>query len=250
MVFLFPQCSFDKNLFHTNSSLSYKLLTKTDQFMSNPKKISQILNLIEIASNNIQTARTLLSSLATESGIKVTGEIRTPGTSSTDEDSALEVVEGFFDGENMIGDNGQIYTVPPNYASKTQLVIGDRMKWILTKDREVYKLILAAPRERVTGTFAIEGEHYVVLVDAYPTPIKILKASATYAIKNLGLTQGDEVAITIPKDTTPTWGAFNTVLKGTPEETQTNTVAASTSEIDNLSELGLGDLNLDTNDYF
>jgi hypothetical protein len=219
--------------------------------MSNSKKISQILNLIEIANNNIQTARTLLTSLATESGIKVTGEIRTPGTSSTDEDSALEVVEGFFDGENMIGDNGQIYTVPPNYASKTQLVIGDRMKWILTKDREVYKLILAAPRERVTGTFAIEGEHYVVLVDKHPTPIKILKASATYAIKNLGLIQGDEVAITIPKDTTPTWGAFNTVLKGQPEEQgKENAVAASTSEIDNLSELGLGDLNLDTNDYF
>jgi hypothetical protein len=219
--------------------------------MSQSKKISQILNLIEIANNNLQTARTLLSSVASENGIKVTGDVRTPGTSSNDEESALEVVEGFFDGENMIGDNGQIYIVPPNYASKTQLVIGDRMKWILTKEREIYKLILAAPRERVTGTFAIEGENFVVLVDKYPNPIKILKASATYAMKNLGLMQGDDVAITVPKDTTPTWGAFNTVLKGQPDEQgDTNIVAASTSELDNISELGLGDLNLDSKDFF
>jgi hypothetical protein len=218
--------------------------------MSN-KKITQILNLIEIANSNLQNARNLLSEIATDSGIKISSESKTPGITSSDEDNALEVVEGYFDGENMIGDNGQIYIVPPNYASKTQLVIGDRMKWILTKEREIYKLILAAPRERVTGTFAIEGENYVVLVDKYPNPIKILKASATYAMKNLGLSQGDDVAITVPKDTTPTWGAFTTVLKGQPEQIETGKpVEASTSELDNLSELGLGNLDLDEKDFF
>ncbi len=216
------------------------------------KKISQILNLIEIANNNLVTAKSLLATMASETGVKVTGEIKTPGISSTDEENALEVVEGFFDGESMIGDNGQMYVVPPNYASKTQLVIGDRMKWILTKEREIYKLIQAAARERVTGSFAIEGDNYLVLVDKYPNPIKILKASATYAMKNLGLQIGDEVAITVPKDTTPTWGAFNTVIKGQEQgkEYEGEKIESSTSELDNLSELGLGDLNIDANNYF
>jgi hypothetical protein len=226
------------------------------------KKITSILNLIEISEQNLKTAKNLLAQLAVEMGgaaptFKAAGEYKTPGTSSSDEDEALEVQEGFFDGEGMIGDNGQQYLVPPNYASKTQLVIGDRMKWILTRDREVYKLISSAPRERVTGTFAIEGDDYIVLVDSIPSPVKILKASATYAMKNLGLKPGDEVAITIPKDTTPTWGAFGSVTKGqTATMGQTNyeraekTVKPSTSELDNIGELGLDNINLDNQNYF
>jgi hypothetical protein len=217
------------------------------------KKIATILNLIEIADSNLKTAKNLLAQLAVENGGKGSlVDYRQPANLSTDEDSALEVVEGYFDGEGMIGDNGQMYVVPPNYASKTQLVTGDRMKWILTKDREVYKLIQAAPRERVTGTFTIEGDNYLVLVDKFPTPVKILKASATYAMKNLGLQLGDEVAITVPKDTTPLWGAFNTVIKGQAVDLSQNgeTVEANTSELDNIGDFGISGINLDSQNYF
>jgi hypothetical protein len=217
------------------------------------KKIASILNLIEIAESNLKTSRNLLAQLAVEMGGKGSyADYRQPANLSTDEDSALEVVEGYFDGESMIGDNGQMYVVPPNYASKTQLVLGDRMKWILTKDREVYKLIQAAPRERVTGTFTIEGDNYLVLVDKFATPVKILKASATYAMKNLGLQIGDEVAITVPKDTNPIWGAFNTVIKGQSVDLSMNTeqVEASTSELDNIGDFGISGINLDSQNYF
>jgi hypothetical protein len=33
--------------------------------------------------------------------------------------------------------------------------------------QEVFKLIQQAPRQRVIGTFSIEGENYVVLVDEF-----------------------------------------------------------------------------------
>ncbi|MBC7472622.1 MAG: hypothetical protein H7196_05200 [candidate division SR1 bacterium] len=217
------------------------------------KKIASILNLIEIAESNLKTSRNLLAQLAVEMGGKGSyTDYKQPANLSTDEDSALEVVEGYFDGESMIGDNGQMYVVPPNYASKTQLVLGDRMKWILTKDREVYKLIQAAPRERVTGTFTIEGDNYLVLIDKFPTPVKILKASATYAMKNLGLQIGDEVAITVPKDTTPLWGAFNTVIKGQSADLSMNIeqTEANTSELDNIGNFGISGINLDSQNYF
>jgi hypothetical protein len=130
-----------------------------------------------------------------------------------EENQALEVIEGYFDGESMVGDNGQIYPVPQNYASKTQLIIGDRMKSILTADsKRIFKLIQPAERERAVGTFAIEGEDYVCLVDNLPQPVKILKASATFAMKNLGLQPGREIAIIIPKKSTPTYGAFSSVI--------------------------------------
>ena len=217
------------------------------------KKIASILNLIEIADSNLRTAKNLLAQLAVENGGKTSSsEYRPSANLSTDEDSALEVVEGYFDGESMIGDNGQIYVVPPNYASKTQLILGDRMKWILTKDREVYKLIQAAARERVTGTFTIEADNYLVLIDKFPTPVKILKASATYAMKNLGLQIGDEVAITIPKDVVPLWGAFNTVIKGQSTDLSSNSevVEANAKEIDNIGEFGINGIDLDSQNYF
>ena len=182
------------------------------------KKIATILSILEIAQKNIQTALQLVNQLANDK----TGEDKPTASAATtskmpvvsvDEASALEVVEGYFDGENMVGDNGQIYPVPQNYASKTQLVIGDRMKWILTPERELFKLIQPAERERVIGTLAAEGDDFVVLVDTLPHPVKLLKASVTYAMKNFGLKVGDEVVIVIPKNSTPVWGAFSSVVK-------------------------------------
>jgi hypothetical protein len=216
------------------------------------KKVQSILSLIEIIESNLKTARILLTQLADEKGISTTtSSTRPASTKSVDEAEALEVVEGYFDGQQMIGDNGQVYIVPANYASKTQLVVGDRLKWILTPEREIYKPILLAPRERVIGTFTVEGDDFVVLVDKLAKPVKILKASATYAIKNLGLQIGDEVSITIPKEATPTWGAFGSVVKSTNKD-KTVTALPTTeapNELDNLEEFKLSSSD-NLNDYF
>ncbi len=181
------------------------------------KKIASILSILEIAEKNIQAARQLIQQIIEEKGIveklSKDNSNKSPTPVSADEESALEVVEGYFDGENMVGDNGQIYPVPQNYASKTQLVVGDRMKWILTPERELFKLIQPAERERVIGTLHLEGDNFLVLVDGFTNPIRLLKASVTFAMKNYGLKIGDEVAIIIPKNVTPTWGAFSSVVK-------------------------------------
>jgi hypothetical protein len=231
------------------------------------KKLETILSLVQVAENNLKNVQTMVLQLMSEKGVSVdlSQNMKTPGLKSRDEDSSLEVQEGYFDGENMIGDNGQIYTVPQNYASKTQLVVGDRMKWILTEEREIFKLIQPTPRIRVTGTFGIEGDNYIVLVDEFTSPIKILKASSTYAMKNLGLKIGDEVSVYIPKEGVPTWGAFVSVVKpGSPESRQfqdnknedlaENTSAVSEKSIDESEILKefkmLDDKPASADDYF
>jgi hypothetical protein len=219
------------------------------------KKVANILSLIEIAESNLKAAKSLLSQLSEEKlGTKSSSESRPSGpvNLSSDEEKALDTQLGYFDGENMIGDNGKIYPVPQNYASKTQLVVGDRMKWILTPEREAFKLIQPAPRERVIGTFTIEGDNFLVLVDKLSSPVKILKASATFAMKNLGLQIGDEVAIIIPKDVTPTWGAFSSVIKsGETEAKATQPVEAKETPKANVDELNEFKLAPDdTSDYF
>lgn len=223
----------------------------------NSKKIENILNLIEIAENNLRNARSLLQqSMGDKTLLASSPSVApsAPALRSTEEDRSIEVIEGFFNGESMIGDNGQTYIVPPNYASKTQLVVGDRLKWILTNEREVFKLIQPVDRERVTGTFSIEGDSYIVLVNSYPNPIRILKASATYAMKNLGLKIGDEVAILIPKNTTPTWGAFSSVVR-TAEENKPAPETKATSnaeEMENITkEFSLDNFTVESDkDYF
>ncbi|MBU4432193.1 hypothetical protein KKD60_02860, partial [Patescibacteria group bacterium] len=40
-------------------------------------------------------------------------------------DGEGKIVEGVFDGENMIGPDGKQYSIPANYASKSKLVEGD-----------------------------------------------------------------------------------------------------------------------------
>ncbi|MEM1312623.1 MAG: hypothetical protein AAGF07_04125 [Patescibacteria group bacterium] len=215
------------------------------------KKIESALNLIEIAENNLKTAKTLLLQLSGDRAVRAPSadtQRMYPGTRSSEESTALEVVEGYFEGESMIGDNGKTYLVPQNYASKTQLVVGDRMKWILTPEREVFKLIQPVNRERVTGTFAIEGDNFVVLVDKFSNPIKILKASATYAIKQLSLKPGDEVAVYIPKDTeNPSWGAFINIVKASSNEASVPSTEQSNesipAELDALNEFKLDDEN-------
>ncbi len=198
------------------------------------KKISSILSILEIAEKNLQTARQLMAQLAEERGVnekQLKESAKAPTAVSNDEDSALEVVEGYFDGESMVGDNGQIYPVPQNYASKTQLVVGDRMKWILTNERDLFKLIQPTERDRVIGTLVSEGEDFLVLVDSLAQPVRLLKASVTFAMKNYGLRIGDEVAIIIPKNGTATWGAFSSVIKsGEVKNRQVN--ASRQAELD------------------
>ena len=224
------------------------------------KKIQSALSMVEIAESNLKNLRQNLLQILEENGQKANYSTL-PAYKSRDEQTvATEVVEGNFDGENMVGDNGQVYLVPQNYASKSQLVIGDRMKWLLTSDREIYKLI--APVERVSGIFSMDGDNYAVIVENIKNPVRILKASATFAIKNQGLSVGDDVVILIPKNATPTWGALVSVVKKNKVETETLDILPksvkqdfvktpySKEELDSLPEFGVSKKASEDSDYF
>jgi hypothetical protein len=200
------------------------------------KKIAALISQVDISLKSLSNIKEQLMSLAGENSISME-DIAAASTSNrrpvnNEEFGALEVVEGYFNGESMTGDNGQTYTVPPNYASKTQLIIGDRLKRILTSDRESYKLIKPADRDRVVGTFQAEGDNYLVFVKGITAPVQILKASATFAMKNLGLKLGDSVAIIVPKDTTPVWGALSSVVSGSGIEKPAATSAYNAGNVE------------------
>jgi hypothetical protein len=61
-------------------------------------------------------------------------------------------IEGVFDGEHMIGEDGQKYLVPPNYASKSKLVEGDLLRLTITDaGRFLFKQKGPIERQRLMG---------------------------------------------------------------------------------------------------
>jgi len=123
------------------------------------------------------------------------------------------VVEGVFDGQNMVGSDGKIYTVPANYASKSKLVEGDLLKLTITpKGSFIYKQIGPIERSRVIGDLGFDptiGEFYATTDNRRWS---VIKASVTYFKGE----PGDEVVLLVPKNAPSKWAAVENIIKRNP----------------------------------
>ena len=124
-----------------------------------------------------------------------------------DHDVEENVVEGIFDGQNMIGPDGHQYPVPTNYASKSKLVEGDKLKLTIKPNGAfIYKQIELIPRQLKTGKLILEGSQYKVLCDE--KVYSVLFASVTFYRAQVG----DNVTIIVPEDSDSDWAAVENVL--------------------------------------
>ncbi|MFH1353809.1 MAG: hypothetical protein ABIH36_00810 [bacterium] len=118
------------------------------------------------------------------------------------------VVEGVFDGQNMQGNDGGEYPVPPNYASKSKLVEGDVLKLNIGADGSfVYKQINPVQRRRVVGQLVVD-EQGNFGVQSEEKTYRILLASVTFYKAE----EGDEVTILLPEHGEAQWGAVENVM--------------------------------------
>jgi hypothetical protein len=120
-----------------------------------------------------------------------------------------KIVEGVFDGQNMIGSDGKTYIVPPNYASKSKLVEGDIMKLTIQPNGSfLYKQIGPIERQRVMGILTkdeVTGDWKVI---AEGKKYSILTASVTYFKGD----NGDDCVVLIPKAAPSKWAAVENVI--------------------------------------
>lgn len=120
-----------------------------------------------------------------------------------------KIIEGVFNGQNMIGPDEKMYPVPANYASKSKLVEGDVLKLTIAPDGTfVFKQIGPVDRDKKIGTVKYIGQDECV-VETEDNTYKILLASATY----FKLVDGDTVTIVVPKDKKCEWAAIENVIK-------------------------------------
>ncbi|MBI3115641.1 MAG: hypothetical protein HYZ09_04095 [Candidatus Kerfeldbacteria bacterium] len=177
---------------------------------SSNNKIDVIKQYIEAAQTSLNEARELVRDLLGERPpITLTDKAREAGSESSVD--GAKVIEGVFDGQNMVGPDGKRYSVPANYASKSKLVEGDRLKLTISVDGAfVYKQIGPVDRQRLIGTLVKDEltDEYRVLAGG--KSYRVLLASITYFKGEVG----DEVVVLVPKESESKWGAVENVIKG------------------------------------
>ena len=123
------------------------------------------------------------------------------------------VVEGVFDGRQMVGSDGQPYTVPPNYASKSKLVEGDMLKLTITpRGSFIYKQIGPIERSNVMASLGFDQTNNEWYAAEGDKRWSVLKASVTFFRGE----QGDDVALLVPKNAPSKWAAVENIIKKNP----------------------------------
>ncbi len=121
-----------------------------------------------------------------------------------------KILEGVFDGQNMIGSDGRQYVVPPNYASKSKLVEGDILKLTIQPNGTfLYKQIGPIERQRVVGTLTRDEMTNEWRVIAGGKKYCVLTAAVTFHRGNVA----DEAVLLIPKAAPSKWAAVENIIK-------------------------------------
>ena len=121
-----------------------------------------------------------------------------------------KVIEGVFDGQNMVGADGQVYDVPANYASKSKLVEGDILKLTINNMGSfVFKQIKPIERVRKVGTLDQDPQNLQFFAVEGNQKWKLLTASVTYFKGE----PSDEIVFLIPADGESRWAAVENIVR-------------------------------------
>lgn len=174
--------------------------------------ISTLLNTIQDSHDKISQLLAGAMDLPEEARVSIgqMTEEGLPGKADADVEGG-RIIEGVFDGENMIGPDGKQYSVPANYASKSKLVEGDILKLTITpKGTFLYKQIGPIDRNRLIGNL-IQTENGSFIVETSGREWKVLTASVTYFKGR----DGDEIVILVPKVGDSKWAAVENIVRKT-----------------------------------
>jgi hypothetical protein len=176
------------------------------QMSTTAGKIALLKEMLDSAEANIRSSKQILSELTSATGKNQYAAMATRvGTVETTGEK--KIIEGVFDGQNMIGPDKKTYSVPANYASKSKLIPGDILKLSITEDGSfVYKQIGPIERRRIIGILTYEDGQYRIIAEG--KAYKVLLASVTYFRAEVG----DRVTLIIPELEDSEWGAIENVL--------------------------------------
>lgn len=177
--------------------------------MSKIQNLALIAQMIDSAEKNLQSAKQLLREMAGGHLPRHDQHALAEKASGLGVSEGGKVIEGVFDGQNMLGPEGKQYPVPANYASKSKLVAGDVLKLTIAEDGSfIYKQIGPVERRKILG-IVMQDERGDYKVIGEGKAYKVLLASLTY----FKAEAGDEITIVVPQDQETDWAAVEHVIK-------------------------------------
>lgn len=184
--------------------------------MSQMSKVALVSEMLESAEASIRSAKQLLAEFAGSTASLSDRYAAQAARVTSGEPTGGKVIEGVFDGQNMVGPDKRSYPVPANYASKSKLVPGDVLKLTITEAGQfIYKQIGPIPRRQAVGTVVYEDGQYKVLAEG--KAYRVLLASVTYFKAEVG----DRVSIIVPETGDSDWAAIENLIplerSGLPE---------------------------------
>src|SRR3989338_7572159 len=136
---------------------------------SDPAKIASLRQMIENAEVALKSAKQILTDIDGGGSLATGGITREKlMEAANDLNSTVsgnqQIIEGVFDGQNMIGSNKKAYPVPANYASKSKLIPGDILKLTITPEGSfLYKQIGPIDRKHIKGYLSYDDGQYKVI---------------------------------------------------------------------------------------
>lgn len=177
--------------------------------MSDVKKLIRIKELVDNAESALKVAKQLLAdSMGLNDAEIESGSYKEKAATVTQgSPTSGKIIEGVFDGQNMVDQKGTVFPVPANYASKSKLIPGDVLKLTVTEEGKfLYKQIGPVERKTVVGPLVYNDGRYQIL--ANDKAYSVLLASVTYFRAEVG----DEITLIIPMNEDSDWGAIEAVL--------------------------------------
>ncbi|MFT7184252.1 MAG: hypothetical protein ACI9QC_000590 [Oceanicoccus sp.] len=174
--------------------------------MQTEDSLQKALRLVETAEAALKAARVLLKEQTDGKYTQVLKQPEKKHAISYDQ-GETQVIEGHFNGQSMMGPGDKVFPVPANYASKSKLVEGDRLKLtIMPNGSFIYKQISPVERLHIKGTLTKEDGQFRVAANG--KNFRVLLASVTYYKGDVG----DEVTLVVPDGTDATWGTIEAVI--------------------------------------
>lgn len=116
------------------------------------RNIDTLKKLVSLSFSNLEKISQLVSKIEQEQ--------------KKEEYKNLPGVEGTFDGLYMLGDDGKKYEVPGNYAAKSRLVYGDRLKMVEEVGKTMFKQVEKVERQKLEGVLSKKEGKWYVLTDS------------------------------------------------------------------------------------
>ncbi|MDD2487038.1 MAG: hypothetical protein PHS92_01590 [Candidatus Gracilibacteria bacterium] len=175
--------------------------------MLDNKKLLAIKDFIISAEKSISSAKKILATMVDSKDLKRDPDFLETNDLHSYDSGEDKIIEGVFTGESMLGSDQNIYPVPQNYASKSHLAQGSKLKAIIKPDGKIqYKIIEEIEHETKIGILTKNKDKFQVISEG--KTYSVLLAAITYLKAEIG----DTVSIRVPKGKDATFAAIESII--------------------------------------